>query len=85
MPILDKRQDWGFFLAVLKKEKYAYGIKEPLVKYRIRKNSISRNKKNLIPYVWKIYREVEGFNYFMSTYYFTHWAVNGFKKYYVKK
>lgn len=83
MPIMDKRQDWGLWLAILKKVDYAYGIKEPLAVYRMRKNSVSRSKRKLIPYVWKIYRQVEGFNVLQSSYYFTHWALNGFKKYYI--
>ena len=85
MPIMDKRQDWGFWLAVLKHVDYAYGIPEPLAIYRMRKNSVSRNKWKLIPYVWQIYREVEKLSLLKSSYYFTHWAFNGFKKYYVNR
>ncbi|OEY71866.1 glycosyltransferase family 2 protein [Salegentibacter salarius] len=83
MPLMDKRQDWGLWLAILKEVDYAYGIKEPLAIYRMRKNSVSRSKRNVIPYVWQIYRQVEGFNILQSSYYFMHWAFNGFKKYYI--
>ncbi len=64
MPNLVKRQDWGLWLAVLKKVDYAYGIEEPLAIYRMRKDSVSRSKLKLIPYVWKVYRDVEKIEYF---------------------
>ncbi len=83
MPTLDKRQDWGLWLSILKKVAYAYGIKDPLAIYRMRKDSISRSKLKLIPYVWKIYREVENLSFIKSLYLVNLWALNGFKKYYV--
>lgn len=85
MPIMNKRQDWGLWLAILKEVDYAYGIQEPLAIYRMRKDSVSRSKRKLIPYVWKIYRDVEGFSIIESCYYFIHWALNGFKKYYINR
>ena len=85
MPIMNKRQDWGLWLAILKRVDYAYGIEEPLAIYRMRKDSVSRSKRKLIPYVWMIYRDVEGFDAIKSSYYFFHWAFNGFKKYYVNR
>lgn len=85
MPIIDKRQDWGLWLAILKQVDYAYGIKKPLAVYRMRKNSLSRSKLKLIPYVWEVYREVEGINVLRSCYLLVHWALNGFKKYYVHR
>src|SRR5690606_24402231 len=39
MPNISKRQDYGLWLAILKDIDYAYGIKEPLATYRIRKGS----------------------------------------------
>lgn len=85
MPIMSKRQDWGLWLSILKEVDYAYGIQEPMAIYRMRKDSISRSKRKLIPYVWKIYRDVEGLSVLKSSYYFMHWALNGFKKYYIKR
>ena len=85
MPIMDKRQDWGLWLSVLKEVDYAFGIAEPMAIYRMRRDSISRSKRSLFPYVWKIYREVEGFGVVKSSYYFLHWAFNGFKKYYINR
>ncbi|UJH89863.1 glycosyltransferase family 2 protein [Antarcticibacterium sp. 1MA-6-2] len=85
MPIMNKRQDWGLWLAILKEVDFAYGIQEPLAAYRMRKDSVSRSKRKLIPYVWQIYREVENFSIIKSSYYFLHWAFNGFKKYYINR
>lgn len=44
MSSIRKRQDWGLWLEILAKCKVAYGIKEPLAYYRIRKGSISNKK-----------------------------------------
>jgi len=81
MPIIKKRQDYGLWLKILKKIDYAYGIQEPLAKYRIHKNSISANKLKASQYQWKIYREVEKFNILKSIYYFVQYAYYGFMKY----
>lgn len=58
MPALRKRQDWAMKLKVLQKCKNAYGIKEPLAIYRLRSNSISRNKHSLVKYNISVYQEV---------------------------
>ena len=84
MPELKKRQDWGLWLAILKKIDFAYGIPEPMAIYRMRKNSVSRSKLKLIPYVWKVYRDVEKLSLIRSFYLLNLWSLNGFKKYYVK-
>ncbi|MEB8344822.1 glycosyltransferase family 2 protein [Flavobacteriaceae bacterium KMM 6898] len=83
MPELEKRQDWGLWLALLKKIDYAHGIQQPLAIYRMRRNSVSRSKYKLIPYVWKVYREVEKLSILKSFYLLNLWSLNGFKKYYV--
>ncbi len=81
MPDIFKRQDMGLWLQYLKKIPYALGVQEPKAIYRIRDNSLSRNKKNLIKYQWQFYREVERLNFLESVYYMTHWMVRGFLKY----
>ncbi|NKI25228.1 glycosyltransferase family 2 protein [Arenibacter sp. 6A1] len=83
MPIMNKRQDWGLWLSILKEVDFAYGLPEPLAIYRMRKNSISRNKLNLIPYVWKLYRDVEKLSILRSSYLLCRWALISFKKYYI--
>ena len=44
MPLVRRGQDTATWLQLLKKEKYAYGISEALVNYRLVGNSISSNK-----------------------------------------
>ncbi|ESU29991.1 teichuronic acid biosynthesis [Flavobacterium limnosediminis JC2902] len=81
MPEIRKRQDMGLWLKYLKEIPFAHGIQEPKAIYRIRENSLSRNKKNLIRYQWQFYREVEQLNILQSGYYMLHWMYRGFMKY----
>ncbi|WP_313805923.1 glycosyltransferase family 2 protein [Flavobacterium sp.] len=81
MPEIRKRQDMGLWLQYLKEIPFAYGIQEPKAIYRIRENSLSRNKKNLIKYQWQFYREVEKLTIVQSAYYMLHWMYRGFMKY----
>lgn len=81
MPEVYKRQDMGLWLKYLKEIPYALGIKEPKAIYRIRENSLSRKKSNLIKYQWQFYRNVERLSFFNSVYYMLQWAVRGYLKY----
>lgn len=81
MPLIRKRQDMGLWLQYLKIIPFAYGIQEPQAIYRIRENSLSRKKSDLIKYQWQFYREVEQLNLLQSTYYMLHWMYRGFMKY----
>jgi len=65
-PTIRKRQDWALWLTALKIEKKAMGIKEPLAYYRLRKDSISKNKTALLKYNYAVYNKVLGFNPIMS-------------------
>lgn len=69
-PSVRKRQDWGLWLEILSQCKVAYGIKEPLAYYRVRKDSISRNKWALIKYNISIYRTVLGYSYLKALFFF---------------
>ena len=81
MPLIRKRQDMGLWLNYLKVIPFAYGIQETQAIYRIRENSLSRKKSDLIKYQWQFYREVEKLNVFQSIYYMLHWMYRGFMKY----
>lgn len=70
MPLLRKRQDWGFKILLLQKCKRAYGIKEPLAIYRIRNNSLSRQKIRLLKYNINVYKEVLGWSSIKAYCYF---------------
>lgn len=81
MPLIRKRQDMGLWLNYLKVIPFAHGIQETQAIYRIRENSLSRKKSDLIKYQWQFYREVEKLNIFQSIYYMLHWMYRGFMKY----
>lgn len=81
MPLIRKRQDMGLWLQYLKEIPFAYGIQETQAIYRIRENSLSRKKLDLIKYQWQFYREVEKLSIFQSFYYLLHWMYRGFMKY----
>jgi teichuronic acid biosynthesis glycosyltransferase TuaG len=81
MPKIRKRQDMGLWLQYLKEIPYACGIQQTQAIYRIRENSLSRNKSNLLKYQWEFYRDVEKLNIFQSLYYMLHWMYRGFMKY----
>lgn len=51
-----KRQDWMLWLTILKKIKIAKPVPESLAFYRIRENSISTSKLDLIKYNFAVYR-----------------------------
>ncbi len=75
--ILDikKRNDYVMWLQVIKKEKYLYGIKEPLGSHRIRTEGLSSNKKSLVGYHWRIYRKIEKLSLVKSSYLIIYWII----------
>ena len=81
MPLIRKRQDMGLWLKYLKEAQYAYGIRKPHAIYRIRENSLSRDKKSLIKYQWEFYRKVENLSFLYSLYFLLFWMYFGYKKY----
>lgn len=81
MPLIRKRQDMGLWLSYLKEVKYAYGIEKPHAIYRMRGDSLSRNKFKLIKYQWEFYRRIEQLPLWKSFYYLVIWTYLGYKKY----
>ena len=69
MPLLQKRQDFGLWLKILKKVDYAYGLNDVLGRYRIMTNSVSSNKIDLLKYNYALFREHEKFSVLKSLYY----------------
>lgn len=68
---LRKRQDWILWLEALKRSKKpAIGIQEPLAYYRIRENSMSANKLDLVKYNFNVFRKGLGFSLIQSITYF---------------
>lgn len=85
MPEIKYRQDMGLWLKYLKKINRAEGIQENLAVYRIRKQSLSNNKINLLKHQWSFYRDVENLSILKSSYYFSLWMYYGLKKYWLLK
>lgn len=61
-----KRQDWMLWLTILKKIKKAKPVPESLAFYRIRDNSLSASKVDLLKHNFAVYRTFHGFNYVAS-------------------
>lgn len=75
VPNIRKRNDDALWLQMLKKECYIYGMDNVLMKYRIRKNSISSNKFKVIKYHWILYRDVEHLSIPRSLFHIGCWCV----------
>ena len=80
MPLVRRGQDTATWLQLLKKEKYAYGISEALVNYRLVGNSISSNKITALKRTWTTYRNVEKLGLLKSSYVFCFYVFNAIKK-----
>lgn len=61
-----KRQDWMVWLTILKKIKKAKPVPESLAFYRIRDNSLSASKVDLLKHNFAVYRTFHDFNYISS-------------------
>jgi len=73
--------DFDCWLQVLKKGIVARGLDADLMRYRLTKNSVSRNKARSALKVWRAYRDLEGLSIPLSVWYFTQYAVRGVLKY----
>ena len=74
VPNIRKRNDDALWLQILKKEKYIYGMSDVLTKYRVRQDSLSSNKIELIKYHWKLYREIEHLSIARSVFHMCYWV-----------
>ncbi len=80
-PKVELREDHAMWIQLLNKIKYARAIEESLAIYRIRENSVSRNKLNIALRQYDVYRKFLKMNFLKSSYYTFFWAINGLKKY----
>ena len=69
MPLIKKRQDYGLWLNILKKTNYAYKIDKNLAIYRVRKNSISSNKIEMLKYNFDLFNNHQKLSKLKSFYY----------------
>lgn len=76
------RDDYVYWLQMLKSGNViAAGNKEVLVDYRLRKSSVTGNKKKVIKPQWNVLRKIEQCSILASMYYFTCWAIISIFKY----
>ena len=75
------RDDYVYWLEMLKKIDYAYGNPKILVDYRMRKSSVTGNKKKVIIPQWNVLRKVEKLPIYKCIYYISCWAVISVLKY----
>jgi len=75
------RDDYIYWLEIIKKTKVAYGNPQILANYRMLNLSATRKKNKLIIPQFKVYYSVEKLNLLQSVYYMANWALFGFFKY----
>lgn len=75
------RDDYVYWLAMLKTIDYGWGNKEILADYRMRKSSVTGNKINVIRPQWNVLYKVEKIGLLRSVYYFICWAFISYLKY----
>lgn len=75
VPNIRKRNDDALWLKMLKKEQYIWGMPDVLMRYRVRKNSISYNKLKLIKYHWILYRKIEHLSIIRSVFHICYWGI----------
>lgn len=80
MPNIRTRQDFALELDLLKRGLTAYGLKEPLSRYRVVKGSISSNKLKTAKRNWQVYRKIENLSLGYSMWCFVNYAYNAVKK-----
>ena len=78
MPEIRKRQDWVLWMRVIEKSGETKGIQESLAYYRVRKDSISANKFNLLKYNYIFYRKGLNFAPLKSVIYLIRFLVEHF-------
>lgn len=76
-------EDFVLWLELLKAGYQAVGIQRSLVGYK--KGGRSANKLLASKNRWVIYRKCEGLSFIQSAYYFLHYTLHGFKKYYIHR
>lgn len=75
------RDDYIYWLEILKKVKVGYGNKEVIANYRVTKSSTTGKKRKVIIPQFMVLYKVEKLGLIKSLYYTVSWAVNGFFKY----
>lgn len=75
------RDDYVYWLDMLKKVPYAHYNPDVVILYRVRQGAVTANKKKIISSQWKVLREVEHVPYLKSVYCLFCWGMNGIVKF----
>lgn len=75
------RDDYVYWLEILKKVGLAHGNQQVLASYRILSTSQTHDKRKMIKHQYNVYRNVIHLNLVKSLYYLACWAWYGYKKY----
>lgn len=76
------RDDYVFWLSLLRQDvDFAYGNQDILASYRIRKDSVTGNKRKVILPHWRVLRQVEKLSVVKCLYYMGWWMWISFFKY----
>lgn len=79
------RDDYAYWLDIMKTGLTAMGYKDILGDYRMRDDSMTASKTKMIKPQWNIYRKVLRMNPISSVWYLFCWGINGVLKYKVGK
>lgn len=80
LPDISRRQDYALWLSLAAKGFTAIGVSEALVQYRVRSNSLSRNKLLASYYHWRVLRDIAGLSGGWAMFYFGTYMVAGIRK-----
>lgn len=75
VPGIRKCEDYAFWLALLRTERYVYGLQETLSQYLVRSDSVSADKMSLVKYQYRVYREFEHFCVLRAVFHVCMWGV----------
>ncbi|MFD2628873.1 glycosyltransferase family 2 protein [Oceanobacillus kapialis] len=74
------RQDYVYWLHIVKRGHLAYGMPEVFAKYRLVENSISSNKIKAAKRNWHVYRHIEAQPLWKAIWYFVNYAINSVRQ-----
>ena len=78
---LPRREDYVFWLDILKEGYIAGGLNEDLAIYS--RDSRLARKLSLARFHWRVYRQIEQMSLASATYYFLHYCLYGLRKHYI--
>lgn len=80
MPNIRSSHDMALWLSIMKRGYDAFGLDINLAQYRIVPDSNTSSKLKAAKDVWRVYRNIEGLDFFYSLWCFLNYTINAFKK-----